>query len=567
MNILVIQTARIGDTIQTTPLFHQIRLKYPDAHITVMIRAMSEEVLKANPDVDDYIIYYEDPIFNDIISRDSDKYLNAYKEVEKLILDLRSRNFDLAYNVTHSTSSALLLKLAQIPQVVGATLSEDWQFSLRGPWTVYFFTSVLSRDYNDLNLCDIFKLYEPIAEPVKELFFELKPDALKFVDGLFEEYHITPDDFVVCMQLGASEANKRWPAEYFAQLGKKLHEKYNARIFLVGVQSEAELGLRFQKEVPGLAIPLFGKTTIPQLAALLKKCNLLVTNDTGTMHIAAAVKCPVMLVSVGYVHFRETGPYGIGNAAIELKERSFKIDISERNSDVHPTDSIQPEQVSKAIDWLLTMREKKQLIQYLNTPDMNEVNVYVSEFAPDGCLQFYPVIRCPMMETDFLRFTYRLMWLEHFHGNANKQTEYKSLQKTFQFYDLPDENTLSEWYKEFRNTFEELAGKYKQGIHITEQLKENLTDNKIIRAKEQVKLLTEIDEQIRIFGELNPYLKPITIVTRFERDNLEGSNPLDLTKQTLNIYRGGYERSNLMIKKVKKCIDYMQGIKKNEIKV
>jgi len=561
VNILVIQTARIGDTIQTTPLFRQIRLKYPDAHITVMIRAMSEEVIKANPDVNDYIIYYEDPIFTDIVSRDSDKYLNAYKDVEKLILDLRARKFDLAYNVTHSTSSALLIKLAQIPQVVGASLSEDWQFSLRGPWTVYFFTSVLSRDYNDLNLCDIFKLYEPIAEPVKELFFELKPETLKFVDELFNEYHISSDDFVVCMQLGASETNKRWPVEYFAQLGKKLHEKYNARIFLVGVQSEAELGLRFQKEVPGLAIPLFGKTTIPQLAALLKRSNLLVTNDTGTMHIAAAVKCPVMLVSVGYVHFRETGPYGIGNAAIELKKRSFKMDLSGRSSEVHPIDRIQPEQVYNTINWLLTMREKKQLIQYPETPDMDGVSVYFSEFAPDGCLQFYPVIRSTMTETDFLRFTYRLMWLEHFHGNTNRQTENESLQKTFQFYDLPDAKTLSEWYKEFKNTFEELAGKYKQGIHITEQLKENITDNKIPRAREQVKLLTEIDEQIRIFGELNSYLKPITLVTKFERDNLEGNNPLDLTKQTLNIYRGGYERSNLMIKKVKKCIDYMQEFK------
>lgn len=562
MKILVLQTARIGDTIQTTPLFHQIRLKYPDAHITVMIRQMSEEVIKANPDIDDYIVYYEDPIFNDMIARDSERYLSAYKEAEKLILDLRERNFDVAYNITHSTSSALLLKLAQIPKVIGAHLSEDWQFTLRGPWTVYFFTSVLSRDYNDLNLCDIFKLYEPLPEPVKELFFDISPEDMEFTDNLFAEYHITPKDFVVCMQLGASETNKRWPAEYFAQLGKKLHEKYKARIFLVGVPSEADLGQRFQKEVPGLAIPLFGKTTIPQLAGLLKRSNLLVTNDTGTMHLASAVKCPVMLVSVGYVHFRETGPYGVGNCAIELKERSFKMDISSRASDVHPLDKIQPEQVLKAIDWLLTMREKKQLIQHELTPDMDSVNVHISEFAPDGCLQFYPIIRREIEGKEFLRFAYRLMWLEHLNVNLHRQTENENLQKFFQFYDVPDVKTTSTWNKEFRNIFEELAGKYKQGIHLTEQLKNMIADNKILKAREQVKLLTEIDEQIRIYGELNPYLKPITLVTKFERDNLEGSNPLDLAKQTLNIYRGGYERSTLMAKKVKKCCDYLQNIVK-----
>ncbi len=559
MNILVLQTARIGDTIQSTPLIHQIRLKYPDAHITVMIRLMSEEVIKANPDVNNYIIYHEDPIFSDMVARDSERYLNAYKEAEKLILDLRERNFDIAYNITHSTSSALLLKLAQIPKVVGAHLSEDWQFTLRGPWTVYFFTSVLSRDYNDLNLCDIFKLYEPLEEPVKELFFEVSPDAIEFTDHLFAEYHITPEDFVVCMQLGASETNKRWPAEYFSQLGKKLHEKYNARIFLVGVPSEAELGQKFQKEVPGLAIPLFGKTTIPQLAGLLKRSNLLVTNDTGTMHLASAVKCPVMLVSVGYVHFRETGPYGIGNCAIELRERSFKMDISSKSSEIHPLDRIQPEQVLKAIDWLLSMREKKQLVQHELTPDMDNVNVHISEFAPDGCLQFYPIIRRHIDEKDFLRFAYRLMWLEHLNVNPNKQTENENLQTFFKFFVVPETKILTAWNKEFKNSFEELAGKYKQGIHITEQLKSTISDNKIIKAREQVKLLTEIDEQIRIYGELNPYLKPITLVTKFERDNLEGSNPLDLAKQTLSIYRGGYERSSLMTKKIKKCCDYLQN--------
>jgi len=559
VKILVLQTARIGDTIQTTSLFRQIRTKYPDAHITVMIRAMSEEVIKANPDVNDYIIYHEDPIFSDMISRDSDRYMNAYKEVEKLILDLRQRNFDIAYNITHSTSSALLLKLAQIPKVIGAHLSEDWQFTLRGPWTVYFFTSVLSRDYNDLNLCDIFKLYEPIPEPVKELVFDVNSNAMEFTDNLFAEYHIAPEDFVVCMQLGASEANKRWPAEYFAQLGKKLHEKYKARIFLVGVPSEAELGQKFQREVPGLAIPLFGKTTIPQLAALLKRSHLLVTNDTGTMHLAAAVKCPVMLVSVGYVHFRETGPYGIGNCAIELRDRSFKMDISSKSSEIHPLDRIQPEQVLKAIDWLFSMREKKQLIQHELTPDMDNVNVHISEFAPDGCLQFYPVIRRGIDEKDFLRFAYRLMWLEHLNVNPNKQTEIENLHKLFRFYNAPDTKTLTVWNKEFRGSFEELAGKYKQGIHITEQLKNTIADGKIMRAREQVKLLSEIDEQIRIYGELNSYLKPITLVTKFERDNLEGSNPLELAKQTLNIYRGGYERSTLMAKKVKRCCDYLQN--------
>lgn len=551
MNILVLQTARIGDTLQTTPLIRNIRKKFPDSHITLMIRPMSESVAKANPDIDDYIIYNEDPIFSDLVSDDSDRLLSAYQTTEKLILELRERKFDRAYNVTHSTSSALLLKLAEIENVIGANISTDWIFNLKGPWTVYFFTSVLSRDYNDLNLCDIFKLYEPVEDSPSKLVYEFKKDDEEFVRELFSKYSISSDAMVVCIQLGASEPVKRWPPEFFAKLSKLIYEKYKAHFFLVGVSSEAELGSRFQKEVPGLAISLFGKTTLSQLACLLKHSSALITNDTGTMHLAVAVECPVLLVSVGYVHFRETGPYGRKNIAIELRDRSFKMDISARHFEDTHADKISPEQVFQAFEWLMTYRSQEPIIQQENSIGMDNVNVHISEFAQDGCLQFLPVIRRDITEKDFLRLVYRSMWIKSFGTPVTDRKRHIEALEISKFYNIPETKTIREWNKEFSFIFEELARKYKQGIHITEQIKHSLLNKNIPKAKEQVKLLTEVDEQIRIFSEVYPYLKPLTNVTKFERDNLEGNNPLDLCKQTLNIYRGGYERSLAMAKEIR----------------
>jgi hypothetical protein len=108
------------------------------------------------------------------------------------------------------------------------------------------------------------------------------------------------------------------------------------------------------------------------------------------------------------------------------------MDLSGRSSEVHPIDRIQPEQVYNTINWLLTMREKKQLIQYPETPDMDGVSVYFSEFAPDGCLQFYPVIRSTMTETDFLRFTYvRCGW--NISTEIHRQTKMKVCKRPFNF--------------------------------------------------------------------------------------------------------------------------------------
>ncbi|MCX8065907.1 MAG: glycosyltransferase family 9 protein [Candidatus Hydrogenedentes bacterium] len=561
MNILVLQTARIGDTLQTTPLLSNIRKKFPHAHITLMIRSMSEPVAKANPDINDYIIYNEDPIFSDLLSNDSDRLLNAYQTTEKFITELQSRKFNKAYNVTHSTSSALLLKLAEIEDVVGANISSDWVFNLKGAWTVYFFTSVLSRDYNDLNLCDIFKLYEPVNDSVDSLIYEVKKEGEEYARELFNRYSISSEEMVICLQLGASEPVKRWPPEFFAKLAKLIHEKHKARFFLVGVTSEAELGNRFQKEVPGLAIPLFGKTNLDQLAGLLKHSSALITNDTGTMHLAVAVRCPVLLVSVGYVHFRETGPYGRKNIAVELRERSFKMDISSRHTEDTFADKISPEQVFQAFEWLIHYRSQELITQQENSLTMENINVHISEFASDGCLQFLPLIRREITEKDFLRLAYREMWIESFGTSIISKNENLGTLETLKYYKIPQDTITKDWSKEFSAIFEELAKKYKQGIYITEQIRHSLANKNISKAKEQVKLLTEIDEQIRIFSEINPYLKPLTNVTKFERDNLEGNNPLELCKQTLNIYKGGYERSSAMGKKVKHIIEKMNRIK------
>ncbi|MCC6490069.1 MAG: glycosyltransferase family 9 protein, partial [Candidatus Hydrogenedentes bacterium] len=390
--ILVTQMTRMGDVLQTSPLIRSLKQMHPDALITVMVRRMGKAIAECNPDVDEVLVYEEDDMFLDLRSEDADRFLHAYETADAHVQRLREGRFDIAYNCTHSLASALLLKLAEIPHVVGAHLSEDFRYVFRGRGPNCFLTNVLNRSLNDLNLCDMFRHFVEAPPPPSGLVMKVTDEQRRDATVLLESLGIGRDMFLACFQLGASDRDKRWPEAQFASLGRMLSEGRQAKIALVGVADEAPLGQVFEEYAPGLAVHLFGKTSIPQLAALLERANLLVTNDTGTMHIAAAVGCPIVLTSVGYVHFRETGPYGAGHCAIERRRAHLgRSDV--RHEHAGETKGLRADQVLRAVDLVLENRGQDSLPLLEETADLSDVDLYWSQFASDQCLEWYPVIR------------------------------------------------------------------------------------------------------------------------------------------------------------------------------
>lgn len=552
MRILVMQTTRMGDVLQTTPLIRALRRKYPGAHIAYMVRNMGKAVASRNPDVNEVLVHEEDGMYLDMRSDDSDRFLRAYRTAEDQIARLREGRYDVAYNCTHSIASSMLLKLAHIPKVVGAHLSDDWQYVLRGRWVNYFYTSVFHREYNDLNLCDISQRFLDGAEPQRRLVLETNEEDETFAGKLLRRHGIAPSDFVVCMQLGASEDSKRWAEARFAGLARLLADRYNARIVLVGVREEAPLGQAFEQHAPGIAVHLYGETSIPQLAAVLKRARLLVTNDTGTMHIAAAVDCKVLLVSVGFVHFRETGPYGEGHCAIEWRRaRIGRADNVPGGLDER--DLIQPEQAMRAVEYLLKLDTDGPIRQMDESPEMTPVDLFTTRFASDGCLAWYPVLRRPITERDLLRIAYRAMWIQHLSGLSQPliSNPQSSAASHLWYYDPPDPNLLTARGPELVSHFEKLATIARRGIAWTEELLVCLRQTRgMKRARQIASELARLDEEMRVFSEVHPCCKPLALIARYERDNLEGSDPLNLAETTLGIYKDCEARASLVREKL-----------------
>jgi hypothetical protein len=311
-----------------------------------------------------------------------------------------------------------------------------------------------------------------------------------------------------------------------------LTDNLGARILLVGVQGEAHLGNAFERCAPGRATHLFGKTNIPQLGAILERSRVLVTNDTGTMHIAAAVGCPIVLLSVGYVHFRETGPYGAGHYAVERR----RVDLGRsdlRHNEDDPDQGIRAADIYPLVSRVITDDPSIDL-----QLDGKDVDVFVSEFAPDGCLVWYPAVPRPIAEADVLRMAYRALWMEFLSGTRDEDRERATMEASLSRYCHTDGSLIESRIAEIRQAFGRLAEKARQGAGRAGDLIVLLEQGRSMRqAKRMVDELTSLDEEIRVFAEVNGACRPLVASARYARDNLEGADPRALADATLDIYR------------------------------
>lgn len=543
--ILVAQLTRMGDVLQTSPLIRAIRRRHPNAHITAMVRRMGKAIAECNPDINEIIVYEEDDLFRKLRMNDSDEFLRAYECVVDHIERLRAGNYGVVYNCTHSLASAILFKLAGIPKVVGADLSDDWRYVWRGRGPNYFITSILHREFNDLNLCDQFRYFAEDPGPSSGLVLEMGDHARTAARDLLRASGVSDSDALVCFQLGASDRHKRWPPSQFAELGRLLAEKLGTRILLVGVESEAHLGEAFERHAPGRAAHLFGKTDIPQLAAILERSRALVTNDTGTMHIAAAVGCPVVLLSVGYVHFRETGPYGAGHYAVERRRDDLGRSDLRHNED-DPDCGIRAADIHSLVSRVITSDPAVDL-----RLDGKDVDVFVSAFAPDGCLEWYPAVPRAITEQDILRMAYRALWIEFLSNTSDEERERATMEASLGRYCCEEGQSIASRIVENREAFVRLGEKARRAADRARALTDLLEQGGSMReAKRVVDELTSLDEEIRVFAEVNRACRPLVAIARYARDNLEGADPRALAAATLDIYRELAYRARAMGEKL-----------------
>jgi len=297
--ILVRGVNWVGDTVLSYPTVQQLKAFFPKSHLAVLVPSYLVDLWKTCPSVDEIIPFQKKA------------GIGSIWEDLNLSQSLKERNFDLAVILPRSFRSAFHIYLARIPIRMG----------YRDEWRSLFLTHGIRRTKEALRGHRVHyyrKIIEPLGKienfPSPQIF--LREEDRKWADRALKNLEIPNGKPLIGMNPGATYGSaKCWPMDRFGELGKRLAEKWQAKVLLFGKEEERPLIYEILRHLGTGGIDLTGKTGLLQLAALLERCALLVTNDTGTMHIAAAVGTPVVAL-FGPTPPLMTGPWGEGHVVV-----------------------------------------------------------------------------------------------------------------------------------------------------------------------------------------------------------------------------------------------------------
>jgi heptosyltransferase II len=308
-NIVVIQTAFIGDAILTLPLVQAAKKAFPSANIDLVVTPRSKELFSNHPDVHEAIGYDK---------RGADSGPGGLLRMAR---QLKSRSYDLALIPHRSLRSALLAFLSGVTLRIGFDRSAGRFLMSR---TVRYNPDIHEIDRN-LSLLN--PLTPGSAKRELPRIYPSDADERK-VDKLLIELEIGHADKLVAIAPGTIWSTKRWLKERFGALAVRL-ESAGWEVVLVGGSDDKRLCSEIRTLTKSsLVYDASGALTLLQSAELIRRCRVLICNDSAPMHLATAVGTPVIAIfgaTVPSFGFGPTGPYDVVVETEGLKCRPCSI--------------------------------------------------------------------------------------------------------------------------------------------------------------------------------------------------------------------------------------------------
>lgn len=278
--ILLVRTDRLGDLVLTTPAIKAVRESYPDAYIAMIVRPYTELLIRDNPYLNEVIVY--------------DKYGRDRSAIAgiRFAMELKRSNFDLAIIFHPTNRMHIITYLAKIPRRIGYDENLSFLLTDRIKNTKHE-GKMHERDYT----LDMLKILEIEAED-KELYIPIDNEAERYIGELLSRQGIGEGDRVVAIHPGASCPSKIWPLERFAKLADRLIQSCKVRAVVIGGEDKRDIFCvdSVKKFMQEEAVFLTGGLDLPRLGALLKRAVVFVSNDSGPVHVAVAVKTPVVSI-------------------------------------------------------------------------------------------------------------------------------------------------------------------------------------------------------------------------------------------------------------------------------
>ena len=327
--ILIIRLAPLGETVLTTPVIRALRQHFQDAYIAYMVAPTREDLVSANPHLDEVITYQA--------------------SVPKLIYQLIRHKFEMAIVLQPTFRLVLHAFLARIPFRVG------FETNAGGKKLLNLAVPNNTAQHETQRYLDIVRtLGVDVVDDEPEVFVDGAGTA--WVDSFLENQGLNDGKPIIGLNPGAATAYRRWDAANFAALGNRLHEVYSAHIIITTGPREGELANQVAGQMAHPSV-VVNQVTPMQLAALLQRCDLYISNDTGPMHLSTAVKTPTVAL-FGASNLIQWAPPWDRHAVIARKACDLMKTLSSKEWDGHPErarenlEAITPDRVMTTVEKL-----------------------------------------------------------------------------------------------------------------------------------------------------------------------------------------------------------------------
>ncbi len=329
--ILIRATNWVGDVVMTMPALEAIRKNFPGSSITVIAKPWVMSLYENHPAVDKVIHF-----------KKGRGYLADFFELIRVIGLIRRQTFDLAILFQNAIEAALLAYFGGVRFRVG------YNTDGRG----IFLTNRIIRSDEILKAHHIeYYLYILRAmgwEAInRDPTVHVSEEYVKKARMLLNSKRIKPEDFLIGFSPGAifGEA-KRWPVDRFAKIGNWAVERWNSKVLVMGSRKEKKICDLLSYSMNHSSFNLCGQTTLAEAIGFISQCDFFVTNDSGLMHIAAALGVPTLAI------FGSTDPLATGPRGPKTRIVKHEIECAPCLKPVCPKDfrcmlSIEPEEVWK----------------------------------------------------------------------------------------------------------------------------------------------------------------------------------------------------------------------------
>ncbi len=300
--ILIRAANWVGDAVMSTPMIRAVRQDFPRAEIHILAKPWVAPVFEQSPDIDRIIPY-------DARGRHA-----SVRGILRLCRELRPLGFDLAVLVQNAFEAALIARLSHIPRRLG--------YDTDGRGLLLTHPVPMTRRRKRRHQIDY---YLGILEDAglgtagRKTTLFVSPAERVRAARILKKAGAACTDGIIGLNPGAAFGGaKRWLPERFAEVGRRLHQRLAPRpVVIFGGPGERTLGDAIRREVGDGCINLAGRTTLREAIALIERCRLFITNDSGLMHAAAALDIPLVAI-FGPTNHTTTSPSGPSSRMVRV---------------------------------------------------------------------------------------------------------------------------------------------------------------------------------------------------------------------------------------------------------